>query len=122
ARTSLSQWRHKPGPPSSGRMTMSFYSRLKPVTLDPLRKENMANVPVHPLPTYPFEARRKGWAGTALFVMRFRQDGSVEKVVALKSTGHPILDEEGIRTLQRWRCLPGVYFTAYIPVIFTMRR
>ena len=90
-------------------MTMSFSIHHKPVTLDPIRKETLAKIPVHPLPTYPFEARRQGWIGTGLFVDRFRQDGSVEKVVALKSTGHSVLDEEAIRTLQRWRCIPGEF-------------
>jgi TonB family protein len=82
----------------------------------------MANVPVHPHPTYPLEALRQLWTGRALFVMRFRPDGIVEHVVALHSTGHPVLDQECVRTLQRWRCLPGVYTTAYIPVVFTLRR
>ncbi len=122
ARASLLKWRCKPGAQRSPRMTMSFSTRDHLITLDPASAEVVKNFPVHPLPTYPLEARRRRWAGTALFVMRFREDGSVEKVVALRSTGHEVLDDEGIRTLLRWRCLPGVYTTAYIPVTFTTAR
>ncbi len=77
---------------------------------------------MHPSPTYPLETRRRRWFGTGLFVVRFRPDGSVENVVALKSTDHAVLDEEVVRTLRRWRCLPGVYVSAYIPVTFSMAR
>ena len=122
ARAALRRWRCKPRAQWTARMTMSFSIHRSPVTLNPLGEEVMKNFPVHPLPTYPLEARRRRWFGTGLFVMRFRQDGSVEKAVALQSTGHAVLDEEAIRTLQRWRCLPGVYVTAYIPVTFTMGR
>jgi TonB family protein len=120
ARAALLQWRCKPRAQSSARMTMSFSIHHDPVTLNPLGNEALKNIPVHPLPTYPLEARRQWRTGGGLFIMRFRQDGSVEKVVALHSAGHVVLDEECVRTLQRWRCLPGVYVTAYIPVAFTM--
>ena len=120
ARASLSQWRCKPRAQRSARMTMSFSVNHNPVTLNPLSKQVLTSVPVHPLPTYPLEARRQWWTGRGLFVMRFRPDGRVEKVVAMKSTGHTVLDEECVKTLQRWRCRPGVYTTAYIPVTFTM--
>ena len=122
ARDSLLQWRCQPRALRSARMTMSFSVEHLPVTLSPLGKEVLKNMPDHPLPTYPFEARRQWRTGGGLFVMRFRADGSVEKVVALKSTGHALLDEETTRTLQRWRCLPGVYVTAYIPISFTIER
>lgn len=122
ARASLWQWRCKPRAQWIARLTVSFLIHHNPVTLDPLGKEVLANVPVHPSPTYPLEARRKGWNGTGLFVMRFRSDGSVEKAVALRSTGHTVLDEECVRTLQRWRSRPDAYRTAYIPVTFTMGR
>ena len=122
ALASLWKWRCKPRAQSSARMTMRFSIHHGPVTLDPFGEEVQKNVPAHPLPTYPLEARRQGWTGRGLFVTRFRPDGRAEKVVALQSTGHPVLDQECVRTLQRWRCLPGAYTTVYIPVVFTMGR
>ena len=101
---------------------MTFSSQHHPVTIDPDGDKALKNIPVHPAPTYPLEARRKRWVGGGLFVMRFRPDGGMEKVVALKSTGHAVLDEEAVRTLLRWRCLPGVYTSAYVPIGFTMDR
>jgi TonB family protein len=122
ARAALWQWRCQPRAQWNARLTISFSTHHRPVTLDPQGKEVKKNMTAHPMPTYPLEARRMGWGGTALLVMRFRADGSVEKVVALRSSGHPVLDDECVRTLQRWHCRPGVYATAYIPVTFTMGR
>jgi TonB family protein len=122
ALTALWQWRSAPHAQTSARLTMTFSSQHHPVTIDPDGDEALKNIPVHPVPIYPLEARRKRWVGGGLFVMRFRPDGGMEKVVALKSTGHAVLDEEAVRTLLRWRCLPDVYTTAYIPIVFTMGR
>ena len=99
---------------------MAFSSDYHPVTIDPEEDQALANMPVHPAPTYPFEARRQRWVGRGLFVMRFHPDGSVKQVVALKSTDHAVLDQECIRTFSRWHCLPGVYTCAYIPISFSL--
>ncbi len=118
--TALRQWRSKPKAQSNARLTMTFSSGRHPVTIDPSSSKLLKNVPVHPRPTYPLEARRLRHVGGGLFVMRFRPDGSVEQVVALKSTGRAELDQESIRTFLRWHCLPGFYVTAYIPISFSM--
>ncbi len=116
----LRQWRAKPGAQNSARLTMTFSSGRHPVTIDPGSEEALRNIPVHPRPTYPHEARRKRQVGGGLFVLRFQPDGRMKQVVALKSTGHAEIDQECIRTFMRWRCLPGVYVTAYLPISFTM--
>lgn len=120
ARASLAKWRCRPGSLSSGRLTISFSSHHDASVQKPLSRGAMANLLVHPMPTYPFAARLNRWEGAGLFVMRFREDGSVEKVVALRPSGNVVLDEECVRTLGKWRCRPGVYVSAYIPVNFTM--
>ncbi len=122
ARIALWQWRSAPHVQTRARLTMTFSSRHHPVTIDPDGAGAIKNIPVHPAPTYPLEARQKRWVGGGLFVMRFRPDGGMEKVVALKSTGYAVLDEEAVRTLLRWRCLPDVYTTAYVPISFTLDR
>lgn len=122
ARAALWQWRSTPHAQSSGRLTMTFSIHHDPVTINPPDDEALKNIPVHPTPTYPLEARRQRWVGRGLFVMRFRPDGGVKQVVALHSTDHALLDQECIRTFLRWRCLPGVYTSAYIPVSFSIGR
>jgi TonB family protein len=121
ARAALWQWRSSPAAQNSARLTMRFSTHHRPVTIQPGSVEAISNFPVHPTPRYPAEAQRHGWQGTGLFVLRFREDGSMEKVVTLRSTGHPALDDEGVRTLLRWHCRPGLYMTAYIPITFAMR-
>ena len=118
----LRKWRCKPHAQRSARLTMTFSSHYRPVRLEPDSEEIVRNIPVHPAPTYPLEARRKRHVGRGLFVMRFRGDGSMKQVVALKSTGHEEIDQECIRTLMRWRCLPDVYITALVPITFSLVR
>jgi TonB family protein len=119
ARSALRQWRCKPGTSSSGRLTMLFSVRHGTINVAP--DEALKEIPVHPYPTYPKEAVRRGWAGTGLFIMRFRPDGTVKQVVALKSTDNPVLDDACVRTLLRWRSVPGACRTAKVPVTFTLR-
>jgi TonB family protein len=88
--------------------------------VDPDNSETLKDIPVHPTPTYPLEARRQRWTGGALFVMRFRRDGSVEQVVTLKSTDKPVLDQECVRTFLRWHCVPGICTTALMPISFSL--
>ena len=116
----LRRWRAKPGAQSSARLTMTFSSSRHPVTIDPSSEDALRNIPVHPRPTYPLAARLQRHVGGGLFVLRFHPDGRMKQIVALKSTGHAEIDQECIRTFMRWRCLPGVYVTAYLPISFTM--
>ena len=120
ARDALRQWRSKPDGYRSARLTIHFSIHHDTVRVDP--KEALKEMLVHPHPTYPIEARRFGYTGTGLFVMRFREDGSVEQVVALQSVGKPVLDQECVRTLLRWRSVPGFCRTAYIPITFSLTR
>jgi outer membrane biosynthesis protein TonB len=78
---------------------MDFSVHHDTVRVDPERV--LKEIPVHPYPTYPIEARRQGWTGTGLYIMRFNPDGSMNEVVALKSAGKPVLDEECVRTLMQ---------------------
>ena len=120
ARAALWQWRSKQAGYGSARLTINFSIHHDNVRVDP--EQVVKDIPVHPYPNYPEEARRNGWTGTGLFVMRFRADGSVQQVVALKSTDKGVLDEECVRTLLRWRCVPRSWKTAYVPITFSMGR
>ena len=73
-----------------------------------------------PHPGYPFEARRAKQAGSGKFLLRFDAGGNVITVDVVQSTGSAILDQVSMRTLQQWRCQPGVYESVYVPVTFTL--
>ena len=73
-----------------------------------------------PHPGYPFEARRAKQTGSGKFLLRFDAGGNVRTVDVVQSTGSAILDQVSTRTLQQWRCQPGVYESVYVPVTFTL--
>ena len=60
-----------------------------------------------PAPRYPRNAQRLGWQGTVLCRITVRPDGSVERVVVMKSCGHRILDDAAVEALLLWCFRPG---------------
>ena len=80
-------------------------------------QENMISAP-HP--SYPYEARRAKQTGSGKFLLTFAADGSVIDVQVVQSTGSGILDQTSLTTLRRWRCRPGVYERAYVPITYTL--
>jgi protein TonB len=49
---------------------------------------------------YPDEARRRNLQGQLVLTVAVRRDGSVESIDVVQPSGHPILDEAAIRTVQ----------------------
>ncbi len=74
-----------------------------------------------PHPSYPVDAVKKKIEGTGVFEIYFRPDGSASRVAVLRSTGHRVLDKEGIGTFKMWRCHPGMLTQVRIPVKFVLR-
>lgn len=73
-----------------------------------------------PRPAYPFEARRARQTGAGRFLLRFNAAGDVIEVKVTLSTGSEFLDQAARNAFDRWRCRPGAYETAYVPVTFTL--
>jgi TonB family protein len=123
ARAALLQWRCKPGAQRSARMKMSFLDAASrdEVVVKPGGDEARGNLVYAAHPSYPSEARRQRQTGYGVFVLRFRPDGTVSDVVALKSTGSTILDHECLSTFRLWHCRPGAYTTIQVPIRFTMQ-
>jgi TonB family protein len=71
-------------------------------------------------PEYPYEARRRREEGTGLFRLYVDKPGRVTAVTILKSTGHQVLDSEGIRTFRMWRARPGERREVDVPLNFTL--
>jgi protein TonB len=61
----------------------------------------------NPPPDYPAQAVRQGWQGTVLLRVRVLQNGSVEGVEVVKSSGKKVLDDAAIHTVQRWVFAPS---------------
>ncbi len=78
------------------------------------------NLTSAPRPSYPYEARRAKQTGSGKFLLTFDAAGSVTQVTLIQSTGSQILDQVSMSTFRRWRCRPGVYKQAYVPITFTL--
>jgi len=58
-------------------------------------------------PTYPLAARREGIEADVVVRIEIEVDGQVGEVRVLR--GHPLLDEEVVRTVRRWRYAPATH-------------
>src|SRR5215216_1618901 len=73
------------------------------------RKPYSLSMPYAPLPEYPVEARAKHWTGTGRFLVSLDVDnGLVNGVRTIRSTGHSILDKAAEKALYRWKFPHGV--------------
>jgi TonB family protein len=78
-------------------------------------------MPYAPSPEYPVEARAKHWTGTGRFLVSVDVDnGLVNGVRTIRSTGHSILDKAAEKALYRWKFPHGV-LSMIIPVSFTTK-
>lgn len=77
------------------------------------------------IPEYPARARRRGWEGRVLLVVRVRADGAAETVRVASSSGHGILDRAARDAVRRWRFNParraGISVAASLEVPVTFR-
>ena len=58
-------------------------------------------------PQYPEKARDQGQQGSVLLLYFVDNDGLVDKIQMVESSGHSLLDNEALRTMARHRYLPG---------------
>ena len=85
------------------------------------RKAYSVPMPHAPLPEYPIEAQAKHWTGTGLFQVSVDVDnGLVNGVTTVRSTGRSILDKAAQKALYRWKFPHGV-LSMMIPVTFTTK-
>lgn len=60
-----------------------------------------------PAPMYPLEARRKGQSGTVLVEFVIGADGRVLSAYAKEPSPWPLLNNEAVSTVRRWKFPPG---------------
>ena len=73
-----------------------------------------------PAPSYPSEARSKGQTGTVLVEFVVGENGSVVSAYAKSPSPWPILNECAVRTVRRWKFLPGSVAKYTRPIIFKL--
>jgi protein TonB len=74
-----------------------------------------------PSPAYPVKARRKGQTGTVTVEFTVDTTGRVIAAHAKNPSPWPLLDEEAVRTVRRWRFPPGGLMTLRRPIVFQLR-
>lgn len=62
----------------------------------------------NPSPVYPTVARRRGYEGTVVLEVLVTRQGRAEHIHIVQSSGHRILDERAVGTVQTWRFTPAL--------------
>ncbi len=96
--------------------TQAIHGRSRPLNF----VRGQATMIHAPRPAYPFEARRALQTGVGKFLLRFNAAGDVIEVKVTQSTGSKFLDQAARSAFEQWRCRPGAYEAAYVPVTFTL--
>jgi protein TonB len=74
-----------------------------------------------PAPSYPAECRRKGQTGTVLVEFTVDSDGRVISAQAKSPSPWPLLNNEAVRTVRRWKFPPGGVMKLQRPIVFQLR-
>ena len=96
----------------SARDPSNYFYRVSPANA-PLKKEPAYNAK---RPEYPADARRQHLTGSGLFALHITTDGRVARVEALKSIGHPVLDQAAIAAFRQWRFRPRSIDVVRVPI------
>lgn len=74
-----------------------------------------------PAPSYPAECRRKGQSGTVLVEFIVDTNGRVISAYAKSESPWPLLNNEAVRTVRRWKFPPGGIMKLQRPIVFQLR-
>lgn len=74
-----------------------------------------------PSPAYPAEARRLGQTGTLIVEFTVDSSGRVVSAYAKSPSPWPLLNQEAVRTVRRWRFPPGPVMKLQRPIVFQLR-
>jgi len=75
-----------------------------------------------PTPAYPAEARRLGQSGTLVVEFTVDSSGQVISAYAISPSPWPLLNQEAVRTVRRWRFPPGGgVMKLQRPIVFQLR-
>jgi protein TonB len=74
-----------------------------------------------PAPAYPAAARRGGQTGTVVVEFTVDSNGRVIAAHAKSPSRWPLLNEEAVRTVRRWKFPPGGVMKLQRPIVFQLR-
>jgi len=74
-----------------------------------------------PAPSYPAECRRKGQSGTVVVEFIVDTSGRVISAYAKSESPWPLLNNEAVRTVRRWKFPPGGIMKLQRPIVFQLR-
>jgi protein TonB len=74
-----------------------------------------------PAPPYPAEARRKRQEGTVVVEFTVDSSGRVISAHAKSPSPWPLLNNEAVRTVRRWKFPPGGVMKLQRPIVFQLR-
>lgn len=74
-----------------------------------------------PAPNYPAECRRKGQSGTVLVEFIVDTSGRVISAYAKSESPWPLLNNEAVRTVRKWKFPPGGIMKLQRPIVFQLR-
>ena len=74
-----------------------------------------------PAPSYPAAARRAGQTGTVTIAFTVDTSGRVISAYTAPPSPWPLLNEEAVRTVRRWKFPPGGVMKLQRPIIFQLR-
>jgi protein TonB len=61
----------------------------------------------NPAPAYPRKARRMGYEGIVMLKVLVDENGQVDDLMVLESSGYPILDHTALASVRKWLFEPG---------------
>ncbi len=80
--------------------------------------------PVKPLktdhPPYPRRAREKGWEGVVLLHLNIDKQGNVVGAAVKESSGHGMLDNQALQTIQHWKFQPAKNGNFPVPAVVNL--
>lgn len=74
-----------------------------------------------PAPSYPAAARRAGQTGTVIVDFTVDASGTVIAANASRPSPWPLLNNEAVRTVRRWKFPPGGIMKLQRPIVFQLR-
>jgi TonB family protein len=82
---------------------------------------------VNPKPSYPDEAREKGYEGDVLLRVEILPNGRVGHIGVKRTSGYEVLDQSALLTVRQWRFIPArkggeaIPFLVNIPIKFYLQ-
>ena len=98
-------------------LTLETARAAEPTTGQEALRQNL--LLKHPMPEYPYEARRLKLSGSGLYQLKFDyESGRLREVHIVHGTGKRVLDDAIISALKRWQAKPRSLHSILQPVTF----